>query len=110
MVVKMNKLKVLLSAMFVFTAVIRTSEVGECHGRRRSYNGIHVTFIVNDEDGTTVSKGEECQANWPELERMIKFDLKQMQEQLDYNTAEHAELLRLRKAAKELTGAEVRGN
>jgi len=105
----MKQLKVLLASMFVFTAVIRTSEVGEC-GFRHRYDGIDVKYDIKNDAGRIIAQGEDCRATWPELQTAIKFALSTTQQRIDDIAKEQVETLRLRKAAKELVGAEVRGD
>lgn len=106
----MNKLKVFLAVMFTFTAVIRTTEVGQCGTRHHRYNGIKATFDIKNGAGVVVSRSQQCAANWPSLKDAIKEQLNDMQRAADENLVELKELKRLQKEAKELVGAEIGGD
>lgn len=105
----MKLLKVLLSTMFLFSAVIRHTEVGTCGNRQHRFQGIRADYDVVNGAGKTVAEGIACESSWPSLESAIKFNLKQRQIIADYNLVEIAEHRRLVKEAKELVGAEVKG-
>lgn len=105
----MKLMKILLSSMFVFTAVIKTAYVGKCGTESRRYDGINVYFNVVNDDGTLVTHSQQCGANWPDIENGIRFQLQQIKIALVADELELNEHKRLVKEAKELVGAEVRG-
>lgn len=105
----MKLIKVLLSTMFLFSAVIRSTEVGTCGSRIHRFEGIRANYDVLNGAGTKVSEGTACEASWPSLESAIKFNLKQRQIIADYNLVEIAEHRRLIKEAKDVVGAEIKG-
>ncbi len=105
----MKTLKLLLSSMFLFSAIIRHTEVGTCGGNSYHFQGIRADYDVLNGAGKTVAEGTACEANWPSLQTTIRMDLKQRQIVADYNLTEMREHRRLVKEAKELIGAEITG-
>lgn len=105
----MKMIKVLLSSMFVFTAVIKSAEVGICGTRHHSYHGVKANFDILNDNGTVVSHSYQCGTNWPEIKDGIQKQLREMQEQINEDQVEIREENRLKKVAKELVGVEVQG-
>lgn len=104
----MKLLKILLSTMFVFSAIIRHTEVGMCRGYKyHSHQGIRADYDVLNSAGKTVAEGTVCESSWPSIQGAIRFDLKQRQIQADYNLIEIKEHRRLVQESKGLIGAEV---
>ncbi len=107
----MMRLKVLLCSVFVFTAIIRSAEVGVCgpHNHRQ-YPGIKATFDVINEEHKIVSSSYQCGANWPDIKQGIKQQLDNIQEIHDQNAYIVETQKRLQGEAKELIGARIQGD
>lgn len=103
----MKLVKILMSSMFVFTAVIKSATVGWIESSGGSYTGICAEFNVLNQDNRVVSQGRQCATTWPEIQDGIKLKLQDMQEKVDQNILEIRELRRMTKVSKEIVGAVI---
>jgi hypothetical protein len=106
----MKQLKLLLSSMFLFTAVIKSAEVGTCtyYGRHKYvHQCIKVTYNVFNQADVVVASGAQDGTNWYDIEKSIQADLNERQEKVDADIAEQKETILLQGIAKEIVGAKI---
>lgn len=105
------KLKVLLSSMFVLTAVINSSEVDTCGFKGFRFEGIKVHYTVKDSDFNIISLDDElCGQSMTEVTSTIKEMLRAAQRRIDELTMQRIERDQFNVEAHMLVGQEITGD
>jgi|SRR6185295_17034514 len=107
----MKLIKVLLSSMFVLTAIIKSSEVDMCGFSGFRFEGIKVHFVIKDSDYNVVASDQEvCGKDMEEIRSTIKDMLHGAQVSINERTMEKVNKDKANRRAKSLVGMTVTGD
>lgn len=102
-------MKYMLSAMFMFTALVRSSDVITCvtPGSGHEYSCIQARFDVLNDEGKVAGHGKATGVTVTDVVVDIQYQLKARQIVADYDLSKQSELRSLHSEAKTLVGREV---